>query len=91
MAAVCVQNVMKLATVSQKLYREEGHTIQTLEERKLINATGLIAALKGLDILAVMITYSYQNMHIQQSNQTQIQLNFNSSQILVLAFPSQWL
>jgi len=53
--------------------------------------TGLIAALKRLDILAVMIMYSYQNMHIQQSNQTQIQLNFNSSQILVLAFPSQWL
>jgi hypothetical protein len=39
MAAVCVQNVMKLATVSQKLYRQEGHTVQTLEDRKLINAT----------------------------------------------------
>ena len=38
-AVVCVQNVMKLATVSQKLYREEGHTFQTLEDRKLINAT----------------------------------------------------
>jgi hypothetical protein len=42
--------------------------------------TGLITAVKGLDILAVMIMYSYQNTHIQQSNQTQIQLNFNSSQ-----------
>lgn len=39
MAAVCVQNVMKLATVSQKLYREESHTFQTFEDRKLINAT----------------------------------------------------
>jgi hypothetical protein len=39
MAAGCVQNVMKLATVSQKLYREEGHTVQTLQDRKLINAT----------------------------------------------------
>jgi len=53
--------------------------------------TELIAALKGLDILAVMVMYSYQNMHIQQSNQTQIQLHSKSSQILVLAFPSQWL
>jgi len=39
MAAVCVQNVMKLAAVSRKLYREGGHTVQTLEDRKLINAT----------------------------------------------------
>jgi len=39
MAAVCVQNVMKLTTVSQKLYRENGHTVQTFENRKLINAT----------------------------------------------------
>ena len=53
--------------------------------------TGLITALKGLGILAVMIMYIYQNMHIQQSNQTQIQLHFNSSHILVLAFQSQWL
>jgi hypothetical protein len=39
MAAVCVQIVMKLTTVSQKLYRENGHTVQTFEDRKLINAT----------------------------------------------------
>jgi hypothetical protein len=50
MPAMCVQNVMKIATVSQKCYGEEGDTVQTLEDRKLINATeknrmnGLITA-----------------------------------------------
>jgi hypothetical protein len=73
MAAVCVQNVMKLATVSQKLYREDGHTVQTFEDKvnkcyRKNRKTGFITALKGLDILAVMIIYNYQNMHIQQSN-----------------------
>ena len=97
MAALCVQNVMKLATVSQEvLQRGRPHSSDTRGQK--VNKsyiknriTGLITAVKSLDIVAVMIIYSYQNMHIQQSNQTQIELNFNSSQILIVAFPSQCL
>jgi hypothetical protein len=38
MAGMCVQNVMKLAILSQKCYGEEVHTSQIHEDRKLIKA-----------------------------------------------------